>query len=941
MVAQLPERQMHWVRWILTIGWLLVIASLFYDPWTAALTKPDHAWSVLRLSGECVQVQGECVPQQPYPLGATLFWGAIVPSGIFILLVFGHELWRRICPLSFLSQIPRALGWQRQFKRENKKTGKVRYELAKVKSDSWLGRNYPYVQFGWLFVGLCGRILFFNADRLVLGSWLLFTIAAAIAVGYFYGGKSWCQYFCPMAPVQTIFSEPGGLLGSKAHMSDQRVTQSMCRTVLPDGAEQSACVACQSPCIDIDSERTYWAGLNKPEESLTRYGYVGLVIGYFLYYYLYAGNWDYYFSGVWNRDPNQLAALMTPGLYLFGQVINIPKLFAVPLVLGGFTAIGYGVGKFIEKRTKSYSRRHYAKLNPDIIQHRIFAICTFGIFNFFFFFAGRPLIQLLPLWVQYLIDVSLVFLSTLWLQKTWRRDPDLYSRENLASRFRKQLEKMPIDFSQYIEGRSLDDLDTNEVYVLAKVLPGFTREKRHQVYKGVVRDALEEGYVNYSNSLAVLQQMRQELGIPDDEHVEVLEELGIENPELLNPNRQRTLENQIRLSGYQKSLERLMRLQQIQPDLATVTSSTQDSAVILSLRSEYSITPQEEDWMLNGFSPDISSLQNAEVLLARLAEWSACDRALNHFLRDHQAVLTLLKGSVYRKQELLIQSILEALTTLGNTPNAIAIAHSLRQLSPKLVAESLNREHWQNRLHPEILQSLKQPEKTQPEAPLLPNFVESSTQDTLSQLEMLLGHYNPLVQSAALYSIAQLDPERAQAIARELRHESHPPLVQETAERLLSLPFSPPLKEFPTLEKLVYLFNSDFFHRLQTKTLIALGDRAEVKTYSRGDVITEAGDTCRELLLLLEGDANIHYQSADEVRVERFHPGQTLDELDVLTHSNSENTIIADSEKTRVIAIPIDAVDDLLDHDLDFARRILELESRQLQRLVKSGQGHL
>ncbi len=939
MVAQLPERQMHWVRWILTIGWLLVIVSLFYDPWTAALTEPDHPWSPFRLSGECVQVQGNCVVETPQPLGATLFWGAIVPSGIFILLVFGHELWRRICPLSFLSQIPRALGWQRQFKRENKKTGKVPFELAKVKSDSWLGRNYSYLQFGWLFVGLCGRILFFNADRLVLGSWLLFTIAAAIAVGYFYGGKSWCQYFCPMAPVQTIFSEPRGLLGSKAHMSEQRVTQSMCRTVEPDGEEQSACVACQSPCIDIDSERTYWDGLNKPEESLTRYGYVGLVIGYFLYYYVYAGNWDYYFSGVWNRDPNQLATLMNPGLYLFGQVINIPKLFAVPLVLGGFTAIGYGVGKFVAKRTKSYGRRRYPKLSSDVIQHRIFAVCTFGIFNFFFFFAGRPLIQLLPLWVQYIFDVSLVFLSTLWLQKTWRRDPDLYSRENLASRFRKQLEKMQLDFSQYIDGRSLDDLQPSEVYVLAKVLPGFTREKRHQVYKGVVRDALEEGYVNYSSSLEVLQQMRQELGIPDDEHREVLEELGIEDSELLDPNRQRTLENQLRLSGYQKSLERLMRLQQSQPastdQTATVARSPQDSAAIRSLRSEYSITPQEEDWVLSGSSPDVSNVQKAEVLLARLAEWVDRDRALNHFiLRDHPAVLTLLRDSVYRKKELLVQSILEMLTTLQNNPKTIAIAHSAKQLSPQLVTESLTRQHWQNHLHPEIIHSLMQTE-----APLTSNFVEPSTQDTLSHLEMLLEHYNPLVQAAALYSIAQLDAERAQAIARELRQGSHPPLVQETAERLLSLPFSPPLTEFPTLEKLVYLFNSDFFHRIQTKTLIVLGDRASVKTYSTGDVITGAGDTCRELLLLIEGDANIHYQLADEVRVERFHPGQTLDELEVLTHSNSENTIIADSEKTRILAIAIDAIDDLLDHDPDFARRILELESRQLQRLVKLGQG--
>lgn len=58
MFAQLPEQRMHWIRWILTIGWLLVVASLFYDPWTAAFTEPDHPWSPLRLSDQGVQVQG-------------------------------------------------------------------------------------------------------------------------------------------------------------------------------------------------------------------------------------------------------------------------------------------------------------------------------------------------------------------------------------------------------------------------------------------------------------------------------------------------------------------------------------------------------------------------------------------------------------------------------------------------------------------------------------------------------------------------------------------------------------------------------------------------------------------------------------------------------------------------------------------------------------------
>lgn len=930
MFARVSEHRMHWVRWILTISWLLVIASLFYDPWTVPLTNPDHAWSPLRLTGDCVQVQGRCVEERPYPIGATLFWGAIVPSAIFILLVFGHELWRRICPLSFLSQIPRGLGKQRQFKHENPKTGKVRYELAKVKSDSWLGRNYPYLQFGYLFVGLCGRILFFNADRLVLGLWLLFTIGAAIAVGYYYGGKSWCQYFCPMAPVQTIFSEPRGLLGSKAHMSEQRITQSMCRTVEPDGNEQSACVACQSPCIDIDSERTYWNGLNNPEEAIIRYGYVGLVVGYFVYYYLYAGNWNYYFSGVWNRDPNQLATLMSPGLYLFGQPIEIPKLFAVPLVLGGFSAIGYFLGTWIEQQVKQYDRQHRKNSDPDLIRHRIFVICTFAVFNFFFLFAGRPLLHLTPIWVQYGFDLSIVFLSTLWLQKSWRRSADLYSRENLASRFRKQLEKLQINVSQYLDGRSLDDLHTNEVYVLAKVLPGFSQEKRHEAYKGVVREALEEGYVSTSSSLEVLQQMRYELGISDNEHQEVLEELGVEDPELLDPNYQRSLENQIRLTGYQKSLERFLRLQQ-QISATEFTPSTEESTAIRALRRDYSITPQEEEWVLSGFAPDAGNTQKAESLLARLSEWSLCDRALNHPSLD-SAISLLLHRGVQHKRELIVRSILEILVALKDHPSAMTIARSLKQLSPQFTTELVSQKSWQTHLQGDVIHVLIQSQAAEQS-----NEV-TSTQDTVSYLERLLEHYNPVMQATALFAIAQLDSQRAQTLAQTIQRDSSSSLLRDTAERLLALSSSPVLTEFPVLEKLVHLANSDFFDRVQIDTLIALGDRAEMKTYTKGDVITEAGDTCRELLLLIEGDAIVQGTDGQTTkRVDRLHPGQILDELEALTHSTLENTILAQSDRTRILAIPVDALDDLLERDASFARRILDLEGRQLQRLVKLG----
>ncbi|AFZ17951.1 4Fe-4S binding protein [Allocoleopsis franciscana] len=619
MLANTSERLMHRVRWVITLAWLLLIASLFYDPISPSLTYPNRG-SLLQIHPEvCVAVQGKCLEVQPYALGAPIFWGAIVPVAIAILLVFGHELWRRICPLSFLSQIPRALGWQRQQRRTDPKTGKVRYELAKVLKQSWLARYHGYLQFGLLYLGLCSRILFINANRLALGTFLLLTILAAVVVGYLYGGKSWCQYFCPMAPVQSIYAEPRGLLNSTAHESDRQIiTQSMCRIVTQDGKEQSACVACQSPCIDIDAERAYWQSINTPEQQQLYYGYVGLVIGYFVYYYLYAGNWNYYFSGVWAHENNQLATLLSPGLYLFKRAIGIPKLLAVPLTLGAFTIAGYKLGQKLEKHYKAYLRRRQQFLSQEQVRHRMFTLCTFAIFNFFFIFGGRPLILLLPVPIQYLYTVGLTLLSTLWLARTWGRSSSRYLHESLAHRLRKQLSNLQLDVSRFLEGRSLDDLTAEEVYVLAKVLPDFTKEKRLQAYKQVLQESIEQGYINV-NSLEVLQRLRYELAISDDEHHQILSNLGIENPQLLDPNKQRSHEDWLRLESYREMVESTLNLWHRRPakglgadlldvvggsreiesvqDLA-IEDTSEDEEALRSLKREYAITSEEEEQIL-------------------------------------------------------------------------------------------------------------------------------------------------------------------------------------------------------------------------------------------------------------------------------------------------------------------------------------------------------
>jgi hypothetical protein len=503
MFSTVSETRMHQIRFSITAAWLLLIASLFYDPVSLWLTDPQNWLSPLRIHPDvCALVQGQCLAAHPYALGVTVFWSVIIPATVVILLVCGHEAWRRICPLSFLSQIPRALGWQRQFKRVDAKTGKTRLELAKVKKDSWLARNHLYVQLGLLYLGLCGRLLDLNADRLGLALWLIATILAAITVGYLYGGKSWCQYFCPMAPVQSIFSQPIGLFTSKAHTREPKaITQSMCRVVVPCGAssakstatEQSACVACQSNCIDIDAERAYWDGITQPQQRVLYYGYLGLVGGFFLYHYLYAGNWDYYFSGAWARETQILDTLLQPGFYVGGMSINIPKLLAVPTFLAFASGFGYGLGCAIEAFYRWILKQQSAALSPEVIQHRLFTVWTLTAFNVFFIFAGRPLVLKLPIGCQFVYTLTLVLVSLLWFQQAWQRSPDRYSREKLAQRFQLQLLKLGYDLRQFMGKRqSAKALTPGEVMVLAQALPGFKPEQGAQAYRAVLQEVLDD-----------------------------------------------------------------------------------------------------------------------------------------------------------------------------------------------------------------------------------------------------------------------------------------------------------------------------------------------------------------------------------------------------------------------------------------------------------------
>lgn len=925
MFNQTREKTMHSVRWILTLGWLILILSLFYDPISPLITSPDNLVSPLRVDvDKCILVQGECLEKDYYYLGAPVFWGIIVPSSIFILLIFGHELWRRICPLSFLSQIPRALGWQRKIKNVSK-SGSVRFQIPRVEQDSWLGRNYLYVQMGWFFVGLCSRILFINADRLALAIWLLFTIIVAIFVGYYYGGKSWCNYFCPMAPVQKIYAEPNALLASKAHMDDNKITQSMCRTV-EDDLEKSACVACQSPCIDIDSERSYWDGITKGDRTVLYYGYFGLVIGYFLYYYLYAGNWEYYFSGIWAYEQNQLGTLLAPGFYLLGESINIPKIIAVPLTLGIFTIASIYIGKTIEKIVK---KKYHHQLSHEIIRHRTFTLLTFVIFDFFFIFAARSWLVLLPLQAQYLWDFSLVFLSSIWLYQTWYKTPEMYNKESLTSRLRKQLKKLGLNISRFVEDKSIDNLNTDEVYVLAKVLPEFSKDKRQEVYKNVLKESLEEGYVDTVSSLEMLSQMRWELSITDDEHRNILTELGVEDPSLLDASKLHSLENSVRLTGYRKALERMLSLQQKQSIEDLLESNSQD---IRKLKQEYCITYEEEEEILQGLHHDSDVRGKSDHILAQLEYLIERYHTLNQprFLPQGEE-LNLLRKAVKQKKRLLIRGLLEIIETNEDLVINQAIAQNLANLSPSVLPEVLNNPdaNWHHRLPDNVLSILKTPENN------VSCALDIDESKIISHFRDLVVESNPIIQAISIYILAQIDLNIAKVEAQSLLTEKHHFLGKEIAKTLMdSKEIS--LSESETLHKIIILGNAEFFDGISSTTLIKLGELSYFKNYQKDEIISDEGDTCRELLLLIEGQVEIIKPSENNTPIiSSLIPGQILDELEVLSHEKQSGKIIAKTSPTKILAIAVDTFDEILEEDHEFSRRILELETSRLKQIFR------
>ena len=89
------EQRINVLRWLLLGGWLTLLVMMVVP--TGSVARPDIC-SDVTICGDS--------------FANDIFWNIGLPA-VLLCVVFSHALWRRLCPLSFVSQLARALGAQR------------------------------------------------------------------------------------------------------------------------------------------------------------------------------------------------------------------------------------------------------------------------------------------------------------------------------------------------------------------------------------------------------------------------------------------------------------------------------------------------------------------------------------------------------------------------------------------------------------------------------------------------------------------------------------------------------------------------------------------------------------------------------------------------------------------------------------------------------------
>ena len=183
--------------------------------------------------------------------GLLLFWGLAIPL-VPGLLVIAPGLWRQVCPMATMNQLPRLLG-----------TGRA-LDLPPALKNAAFG-----IAVGLFVLAVSLRVPLLNHSGTVVGVGLFAVLALALAGGSVFKGRSgWCGTFCPLAPVQRSYGQAPLIV----------VRNGYC----------TPCVGCQKSCYDFNPRAAVFSDIydEDPRHAAQRRLFMGLLPGLVLGYFV-------------------------------------------------------------------------------------------------------------------------------------------------------------------------------------------------------------------------------------------------------------------------------------------------------------------------------------------------------------------------------------------------------------------------------------------------------------------------------------------------------------------------------------------------------------------------------------------------------------------------------------------------------------------------------
>lgn len=246
------EREARKARAALREARLAEAAAHFFRNYTQMPAQgPAWLWVALRVGALLVALALAATLIVEPALGLLLFWGLAIPV-VPALLVIAPGLWRQVCPMAALNQLPRALNKSRALELPPAiKNGA--FAIALVIFISAVALRQP-----WL-----------NHDGVATGTVVLLALAAAFVGGWFFKGRSgWCGTFCPLGPIQRTYGQAPLVV----------VRNGYCYP----------CLGCQKNCYDFNPRAAVFSDVydDDPRYASQRRLFMGLLPGLLLGYFL-------------------------------------------------------------------------------------------------------------------------------------------------------------------------------------------------------------------------------------------------------------------------------------------------------------------------------------------------------------------------------------------------------------------------------------------------------------------------------------------------------------------------------------------------------------------------------------------------------------------------------------------------------------------------------